>query len=153
MKKTHKDNGSTQNGVEDNPKTLNRYMFRKSYRTKRIRFLDSIDFRIEDWAKETNTSVGYIEERYSTFLQHHFGIDMGIENSPYIESVWDEFVEYENGGKPFDAENSFKEKLYPKHSITEDYQFRVSFQKDPKDLFLNSSEDTKDDEIPFHRFS
>ena len=83
--------------------------------------------------------MGYIEERYSTFLQHHFGIDMGIENSPYIESVWDEFVEYENGGKPFDAENSFKEKLYPKHS-------------DPKDLFLSRSEGPKDDEIPFHHF-
>lgn len=75
--------------------------------------MDSIDFRIEDWAKETNTSVGYIEGRYSTFLQHNFGIDMGIQNSPYIESVWDEFVEYENGGEAFDPLESFKEPIYP----------------------------------------
>ncbi len=91
-----------------------RYQFRKEYRISQILFVDIIDAVVQNLAEATNQSVEQIEQRYQHFVNHLYGNRRRLNNFPFIRSVWNEFVAYENGGEPLNPSKSFKEPLYRK---------------------------------------
>jgi hypothetical protein len=74
-------------------------------------FNECTEWRFSDLAEQTNTTVRHIKKRYSQFLKRFYGTERLLQHH---QSVWSDFVAYENGGEPLNSDKSFKEPLYLK---------------------------------------